>query len=153
MRVWSNIIGSMGVTILSLILFGVVSSVYQLATIFVIGILDQEHILFALRDALFVTIVIFGAWFYFIYQAVILSIGRFQRLLLFFVPLAMVIAVNCFFMYRSSVLIVDQDLFEDIIRYLPYTAPSMLFIFLNNALIVRRCNPRKSEGGTPEPTG
>ena len=128
---------AIGLTVMSLVLFGIVSSGYQIGVAMLTDGFKQERIITALRDALFVTIIVFGPWMYFIFQTIVLAVGRFERVLLFILPLLILVGANAFFLYRSSVVMEGQRLFEDVIRNSSYTVPALLFILFNNALIIR----------------
>lgn len=116
-------------------LFGFISLGYQLIAAYLNDDLDGARVTDALRDALFVTIIVFGPWMYFLFQTIVIAIGRFERLLLLALPILLLVTANGALLYNSFVAPLGYDF--GIVDYLPYTLPAFIFILLNNMLVVR----------------
>lgn len=126
---------AIGVTLISLLLFGFISSGYQLTTAYLTDDMDGARLTIALQDALVVTIMVFGPWLYFLFQTIVLAVGRLQRLFLFAIPMFLLVAANGALFYNSFFAPPGYDF--GIVDYLPYTVPAFIFVLLNNVLVVR----------------
>jgi hypothetical protein len=128
---------AIGLTVMSLVLFGIVSAGYLVGMAMLTDGFGQERINIALIDALFLTVFVFFSFMYFPFQLVVLTIDRLKRSLLFVFPILLISIAAAIFFYRSLFVIEDRGSLEEFFSFSPFMIPSLIFVLLNNLLIIR----------------